>query len=101
MRFDKKFVNYLFNYLLNLFFFCWSTECKPKSECDPIMTYSDLKPGEIVVNDTTGCCPKSELLCDKSMCPEKPTKCVEEFYEVVKAEPLPDQCCNEYKCGNF
>lgn len=51
------------------------------------------------VIDTTGCCPASKLVCDKSLCPPKPTQCTEAFYVVEKTKSADDKiCCDTYEC---
>lgn len=55
----------------------------------------------VVVNDTSGCCATSSLVCEKSTCAAKPTKCSEQFYEIIKLDPVglkEEICCDEYKC---
>lgn len=73
--------------------------CKPLKECkhDEIRP---LRPGEHLVNETTGCCPRSVIVCDKMKCPPQPSKCAQKFYEVVKTTSSQDDlCCDEYTCA--
>lgn len=51
-----------------------------------------------VFTDTSGCCPTSKLVCDKSLCPPKLKKCEKEFYELVKIDGVKDECCEQLKC---
>lgn len=76
---------------------CFS-DCIPKSKCKPVQNYTSLEPGQKVVIDSTGCCPTSKVICDKSTCPPKPLNCVEEFYMVEKIPSKPDECCEKFKC---
>lgn len=76
--------------------------CKPPSECDPLPKYTfPLKPGMVIVNDTSGCCATSNLICNKLKCPPKPKNCSEAFYEITTIEDAgskDEQCCDLYKC---
>lgn len=73
-------------------------ECKPIDQCVPNVV-RDLRPGEKIVQETTGCCPTSKIVCDKSTCPVKPLRCEHDFYEVVRdANQAPDTCCDAYEC---
>lgn len=73
-------------------------ECIPAAECRPDPT-RPLQVGEKMVRDTAGCCPHEKIVCDRQLCPKKPAKCNEEFYEVaVKPQPNATQCCDEYIC---
>lgn len=75
-------------------------ECKPLSECDPTKKFPlPLEPGMKVITDSSGCCPTTSLICDKTLCKPKLKDCKEKFYEVVKEISKNDkQCCEEYKC---
>lgn len=73
-------------------------DCIPKSKCKPVQNYTSLEPGIKVVVDSTGCCPTSKLICDKSTCPAKPTSCSEEFYVVEKIPSKAEECCEKFKC---
>lgn len=74
-------------------------ECKPVDQCVSYAVRS-LRPGEKIVQETSGCCPTTKIVCDKSTCPMKPVRCEHDFYEVVrKVNPsLDDECCDEYEC---
>lgn len=73
-------------------------ECKPLAECKP-QVLRELQPGEDIVKELTGCCPSSKIVCDKTKCPEKPSKCDQEFYEVIADETtLKHDCCPKFKC---
>lgn len=73
-------------------------ECKPIDQCKQI-ELRPLRIGEKIINETTGCCPTSTIVCDKFQCPAKPNKCNQEFYEVVQKDNLPvDVCCDEFEC---
>lgn len=72
--------------------------CKPLKECKPSEN-RPLRPGEHLVNETTGCCPKSKIVCDKTKCEPAPGKCPQKFYEVVKTNSAQDGlCCDQYVC---
>lgn len=54
-----------------------------------------------IVNDTSGCCATSSLVCDKLKCPPIPKNCSEEFYEIIKLDQIglkEELCCDTYKC---
>lgn len=73
-------------------------ECKPIDQCVPNVV-RNLRPGEKVVHETSGCCPTSKIVCDKSACPVKPLGCDSDFYEVIrKPNEATDACCDEYEC---
>lgn len=65
--------------------------------------YTSLEPGFKKIIDSLGCCPTSKLICDKSLCPQKPTQCTEAFYVMVtKTKTLNDKiCCEIYECRKF
>lgn len=72
-------------------------ECKPIDQCkaDP---EPKLLPGEAIVTETSGCCPKKKVICDKSKCPSKPEKCDDEFHELIKDDSSTNNCCDTFKC---
>lgn len=73
-------------------------DCKPYDECTPL-TPLNVKLGEKVVADVSGCCPTHKVVCDKSKCPVKPVRCDQEFYEVYELDAIEvDQCCIEFIC---
>lgn len=73
-------------------------DCKPVAECKPQVLRA-LLAGEDLVQETSGCCPKQKIVCDKSKCPEKPTNCEHEFYELVPDEATSkSECCPKFKC---
>lgn len=73
-------------------------ECKPLFECK-LVKNRPLRVGEHLVNQTNGCCPQEVIVCDKSKCPAKLTKCDQAFYEVDKKEPTDTNlCCDEFIC---
>ncbi|XP_031619378.1 hemocytin isoform X2 [Contarinia nasturtii] len=72
--------------------------CKPLNECASVQN-RPLRAGEKLVKQTTGCCPQDEIVCDKSTCPIKPTKCDQLFYELIKKDDhTSDLCCDEFIC---
>lgn len=74
-------------------------ECKPLSECEPLGKSSkDLKPGEKLLIDKSGCCPLQKVVCDKKSCPTIPKTCEQKFYELITSAN-PNECCPTYKCG--
>ncbi|KAL7040824.1 hypothetical protein ACKWTF_000531 [Chironomus riparius] len=76
-------------------------DCIPKSQCKPTQNYNTtkLEPGFKAIIDTTGCCPVSKLICDKSLCPPRPIQCTEAFYVVEKTKSADDKiCCDIYEC---
>lgn len=75
-------------------------ECKPVDQCKPANPDSTLNllPGEVIVMETSGCCPVKKVICDKSKCAPKPTTCDEQFHEVVKDDTYTNSCCDEFKC---
>lgn len=72
-------------------------ECKPTDQCKPI-PIPKLQPGEVIINETSGCCPTRKVICDKSKCPPKPLKCEEQFYELVKNNTVSNACCDRFDC---
>lgn len=73
-------------------------KCIPYEECPQLVGY-DLKPGESISTDTTGCCPLHKIVCDKHKCPPKPDKCELIFYEVNIVPSLQvDECCPKFEC---
>lgn len=73
-------------------------ECKPIDQCVPNVV-RELLPGEKIVQESSGCCPTSKIVCDKSTCPMKPLRCEHDFYEVVRqANQAIDACCDVYEC---
>lgn len=73
-------------------------KCIPYEQCPPLIIHN-LKPGESMSTDTTGCCPIHKIVCDKHKCPAKPDKCELKFYEVNTVPALEtDQCCPLYEC---
>lgn len=79
------------------------TDCVPKDQCKPLQKYTlPLDVGYKVLMDTSGCCPREKLVCDKSLCPSKLTECKESFYQVDKTKTADDKiCCDEYKCCKY
>lgn len=74
-------------------------DCKPSKECKPAQN-RPLRLGEKLVKETTGCCPKEVIVCDKLTCPPKPVKCDQPFYEIVKKEQTQTNlCCDEFICA--
>lgn len=73
-------------------------ECKPIDQCVPNKV-RELRPGEKIIQEASGCCPTSKIVCDKSTCPVKSIRCEHDFYEVVRKANQPiDACCDEYEC---
>lgn len=73
-------------------------ECVPLRECKLVASRA-LVVGEKLIRETAGCCPHEKIVCDKTLCPNKPTRCNEEFYKVtVKPPTNPAQCCDEFIC---
>lgn len=74
--------------------------CDPKiiEHCKPLKNLLPLDNGERIEVDSTGCCPINKIICDTTLCPAKPFKCNEEFYEVNKIVINEAKCCDEYKC---
>lgn len=73
-------------------------ECVPLNECK-FESNRPLRAGEKLVQDTVGCCPHEKIVCDKALCPKKPVRCNEEFYEVaIKPQKELDVCCEEFIC---
>lgn len=84
-------------FFLNLF-----PDCVPKAQCKPMQNYTKLEPGMKIVNDNTGCCPVSKLVCDKSTCPSKPPQCSEAFYVMEKTITASDKiCCDIFECREY
>lgn len=82
----------------NLFF----PECIPKAQCKPLEKLSSTELGFKNVVDTSGCCPVSKLICDKSLCPKKPAQCTEAFYILETVKKATDtKCCDEFECRKF
>ncbi|XP_013180497.1 PREDICTED: hemocytin isoform X2 [Papilio xuthus] len=76
----------------------FSCECKPASECEAIPPDSEveiMEPGMERVIDSSGCCPRAQLVCRRDSCP-KPPVCPE-FHNLNTTEQ-PGQCCPEHKC---
>lgn len=73
-------------------------ECKPFSECAPANLSRELKVGEVIVNNSMGCCPTFEILCDESKCPIKPNGCEKPFHEIIEKKEE-GNCCREFLCG--
>ncbi|XP_050345304.1 hemocytin [Nymphalis io] len=76
----------------------FACECKPESECEKLPDESEvemLEPGIERVVDTTGCCPRAELVCVPQNCPRPPT-C--QKYHTLETTNVTGQCCPEYKC---
>jgi hypothetical protein len=77
-------------------------DCIPKAQCKPVQNFTQLEPGFKAIIDTTGCCPISKLVCDKSLCPPKPAQCTEAFYVLEKTKSADDKiCCDIYECRKF
>lgn len=79
---------------------CWYfLDCIPKDQCKPLEKLAATQPGFKVIVDETGCCPISKLVCDKSLCPTKPSQCNEAFYvlQIVKTASQTN-CCDEFEC---
>lgn len=67
-----------------------------------MQNFTKLEPGQKTVIDTTGCCPTSKLICDKSTCPPKPPQCTEAFYSVEKTQTATDKiCCDIFECREY
>lgn len=74
-------------------------DCKPSSECPKSsINKLQLKPGEKVVVENTGCCPMEKKVCDLSLCPKKVDKCSQLFFEPQKLERKYEDCCDTYLC---
>ena len=92
------------NINFSIYFCCCCLDCIPKSQCKPTQNYNTtkLEPGFKAIIDTTGCCPVSKLICDKSLCPHRPKQCTEAFYVVEKTKSADDKiCCDIYECRKF
>lgn len=89
---------------ISVLYFDAALDCVPKSQCKPTQNYNTtkLEPGFKAIIDTTGCCPVSKLICDKSLCPPRPIQCTEAFYVVEKTKSADDKiCCDIYECRKF
>lgn len=78
-------------------------QCIPQEECSTFLSPVDQEtqtkqihqPGYSLEVNTTGCCPRSVLVCKPETCPGQP-KCPK-FYNAIVKE-LPDACCRSYDC---
>lgn len=87
-------------FLIHNFFAHTQLECIPKNQCPPLQNSTTTEKGFKTLVDSTGCCPTSKLVCDRSLCPVKPAKCVKEFYEVqIVKTANKTGCCDEYECS--
>jgi hypothetical protein len=94
--FSFKF-NFNFSHFI-LFYFSY-IDCIPKAQCKPVQNYTNLEVGFKAVVDNTGCCPTSKLICDKLLCPPKPSACTEAFYQLKQTKAANDKiCCDIYEC---
>lgn len=95
--YNKIFLNFRFKMFSPL-----PLDCIPKTQCKPVQNFTQLEPGFKAIIDTTGCCPISKLVCDKSLCPPKPIQCTEAFYVLEKTKSADDKiCCDIYECRKF
>lgn len=75
------------------------SDCVPKDQCKPLQSQQASQPGLKTIIDTTGCCPVSKVVCDKSLCPKKPSQCSEAFSVLEKTKTAGGEvCCDEYEC---
>ncbi|XP_034943572.1 hemocytin, partial [Chelonus insularis] len=77
-------------------------QCLPLEECpliiDNISTEvekENYQEGYTLIVNTTGCCPRSTLVCQPETCP-LPPKCPE--YHDLKVSQIPNGCCSIYNC---
>ncbi|XP_068629642.1 hemocytin [Battus philenor] len=76
----------------------FSCECKPASECEVIPPDSEveiMEPGMQRIVDSSGCCPRAQLVCRPESCPAPPS--CPEFHN-LNTTTLTGQCCPEHKC---
>lgn len=57
-----------------------------------------LEPGMERLIDTSGCCPRVEMVCRVQNCPAPPS-CPE--YHTLETNNVTGKCCPEYTCGVF
>lgn len=78
------------------------SDCIPKDQCKPLDKLTPTQIGFKSAVDATGCCPVAKLVCDKSLCPNRPSQCAEAFYTVKTLKTAAEtNCCDEYACGEF
>lgn len=74
-------------------------ECVPLSECpdanEVALEVDELQPGLVQVTNTSGCCPRSVMICDPQTCPLAPS-CTK-YYE-LKSNTEWNACCTTYEC---
>ncbi|XP_012135564.1 hemolectin [Megachile rotundata] len=73
-------------------------ECLPPSECpllNEIPNEVELQPGFVQVTNSSGCCPRTMMICDPQTCPPAPM--CPEYYE-LKSKADRNACCTKYEC---
>ncbi|XP_072943853.1 hemocytin-like [Epargyreus clarus] len=73
-------------------------ECKPPSECEHIPSDSEvdvMEPGVVRSIDSSGCCPRAQLLCRPLTCPAPPS--CPDFHK-LETTNVTGKCCPEHKC---
>ncbi|CAH2073181.1 unnamed protein product, partial [Iphiclides podalirius] len=76
----------------------FSCECKPASECEPIPPDSEveiMEPGMQRLVDSSGCCPRAQMVCRPESCPTPP-QCGN--FETLNRRNDSARCCPSYEC---
>ena len=77
-------------------------ECIAKEDCPPLKNISSLEIGMKVEIDSTTCCNSTKAVCDPSLCPLKPARCSDAFYDVVLVRSVNvTKCCDIFECSKF
>lgn len=75
-------------------------ECVPKENCrESSINITELEPGQVIIKDTSNCCPQDVVQCKKENCPKALNSCPK-YYKLQPKKSSVGKCCVENECGN-